>query len=207
MKAATCLFLAAAMFAPDGRADSPLEPVTDPAELAAFGLPPDAANTMRLVADPNTPVEPRGVGTFHAVTGDDFQMAASDAPYRTDGNSYLYCSAGETSRIASATIEIPAGRRLTYLDLWGRDDSAADVVSAVLFSTCHASGGPGAPSNTILATVTSAGQSGTFFAHEPVPEYHADPAHCSYSINLLLGTEGPCEGDALLLSKVRVGWN
>lgn len=207
MKAATCLFLASAMLALDGHADSRLETVTDPVALAEVGLPPDAINTMRLVADATLPDAPRGVGGgSHAVTGDDFQMAASDAEYQTDGRSYLYCSAGETSLIASAAIHVPAGRRLAFIDLWGRDDSPSDVVSATLFSTCHPSEGPGAPANTILATVTSTGQSGTFFADEPIPEHDADPLHCSYSINLQLGSAGPCEGDALLMSKVRLVW-
>jgi len=207
MNAATCLFLVGAMLALDSHADSHLEPVDDPAELAAVGLPPDAVDTLRLVADANAPDAPRGGGNFHAVTGDDFHMTSTDRQYQTDGNSYLYCNAGETGRIASAVIEVPAGRRIIYLDMWGKDDSAGDVVSATLFATCHPTVGPGAPGNLILATVTSAGQSGAFFADEVVPEYRADPDHCSYSINLLLGTDGLCEGDALLLSKVRVVWN
>lgn len=207
MKAATCFFLASAMLALDVHAGSRLEPVIGPDALAAVGLPPDARDTMRLVADAPTPDAPRGVGSYHAVTGEDFQMAASDAEYQTDGTSYLYCSAGETSRIASAVIHVPAGRSPMYLDMWGRDNSAADVVSASLYSTCHASDGPADPQNTLLATVTSAGHSGSFFADEPVPGHHADPAHCTYNINLQLGTAGTCEGTALVLYKVRVVWN
>jgi hypothetical protein len=207
MKAATCLFLASAMLALDGHADSRLEPLIDTGAMAAAGRPPDATHARRVVAHATVPGAPRGAGTYHAVTGDDFQMAASDAEYRSDGTSYLYCSTGEATRIASAVIHVPAGRSPTWLDMWGHDNSAADVVSASLYSTCHASDGPDDPQNTVLATVTSAGQSGPFFADEPVLGYHADPAHCTYSINVQLGTAGTCEGTALVLYKVRVAWN
>lgn len=204
MRITTCIVLAGALLALDGHAGSHAEPVTDPAELAALGLPPDAAGTMRLVADAGTPTRPRGSGTAHAVTGDDFKMASTDSAYHTDGRSHLWCAAGESTRIASAAIEVPAGRRFAYLDLWGLDESATDDITAVLYSTCHASDGPGAPSNTVLATVTSAGNSGAFFTYEMIPDQPADPAHCTYSINLLLGANGTCEGPALTLYKVRV---
>ena len=39
-----------------------------------------------------------------------------------------------------------------------------------------------------------------------VPTHYADPEQCAYSINLLLGTAGTCEGAALLVSKLRVVW-
>ena len=204
MKITTCIVLAGAMLALDAHAGSHAEPVTDPAELAALGLPPDAIGAMRLVASAGAPAVPRGSGTPHAVTGDDFKMASSDSAYHTDGRSHLWCPAGESYRIASAAIDVPAGRRFAYLDLWGVDESATNDITAILYSTCHPPGGPGGPSNMVLASVTSDGAPGAFFAYATIPDHAADPAHCTYSINLLLGASGTCEGTALVLHKVRV---
>ncbi len=147
-----------------------------------------------------------GVGSY-SVTGDDFQLASTTAPYQTDGTGHFYCDAGAPTRIASAAVHIPAGRRLAYLDLWGDDDSASDFISATLYATCHASDAPGGALNSSLATVTSEGHSGLFFEDAMVPTHYADPEQCAYSINLLLGTAGTCEGAALLVSKLRVVWN
>lgn len=155
--------------------------------------------------DPAPRVPAGGSGSY-SVTGDDFHLASTTAPYHTDGLGHLYCESGASIRIASAAVHIPAGRRLAYLDLWGRDDSPSDIVSATLYATCHASDAPGDALNTTLATVTSEGHSGLFFEDSTVPTHYANPEQCAYSINLQLGLSGACEGDALLVSKVRVVW-
>jgi hypothetical protein len=138
--------------------------------------------------------------------GDDFRMAATFSAYDTQGNGYLYCPAGASVRVASAAVNLPADRRVEYLDLWGVDNSAGDILGATLFATCHASDAAGSPGNTVLAEVDSNGISGAFFRDSAIPEYFADPEHCAYTINLVFGEDGTCEGDALLLHKVRVTW-
>lgn len=211
MKPASCVLVAAALASLPALAETRRERVTDPAELVAFGFAADATRVWRIVDDElprERPTDVDGVpaGRSFAMTGDDFRMASTSADYGTEGYGYLYCPSGSAVRVASATVDVPAGHRLAYLDLWGTDDSTAEDLSASLIATCHTSDAAGSPNNFVLAEVDSAGLSGDFFQDTLIPEHFANPEQCAYAINLVFG-DGFCEGTDLMLQKVRVSWS
>lgn len=213
MKFTSCFLFIGALVSLHAAADPRRERVEDPAQLTAMGFAADATNVWRLVDDDMSHAEDVRaidgvpVGQSYSMTGDDFRMAATFSDYDTDGNGYLYCPSGAAVRVASASVDVPADHRLLYLDLWGEDDSTGDVLRATLIATCHATDGAGSPNNLVLAEVDSSGLSGDFFQDTAIPEHYANPEQCAYAINLILGEDGTCEGDALTLQKVRVTWS
>ena len=186
--------------------------VSNPAELAAMGFPATAVNVWRLPNDSTDPGLPdraplgsTPTNASYAMTGEDFVTISSLSDYNSAAYGHLYCPTGATSRIASASVNVPTDRRLFFLDMWGRDASATQDMSATLYATCQPADGAGTPNNFVLAEVTSPAivGDGDFFEFDTVSETYFDPQRCGYSVNLVLGS-GTCVGSDLTLYKVRV---
>ncbi len=154
---------------------------------------------QRAAGAATTSPRPQGtsVDQYANLTGDDFHMAASTAAYTTFGNSSLACSASGGVRIASATLHVPDGASLDWLDVFGNDGAASDDLKVWLYKTCGFS-----PSNSALAEVVSSGATGDFFKFASIAGHRVDNEQCTYSINLMLG-EGTCN-TSLKLYKIRV---
>ena len=211
MKLAPCLFLLGIAVGTCA-AESRIEAVDDPVQLAALGFAPDATDVWRRVDDADPETRPMRdidgiIPPTHAysIIGDDFQMTSSASDYSTGGNGALSCPTGQSVRIASATVRVPDGKRLAYIDMWGSDASPTENITASLFATCQLSGGAGNPSNIILASVQSSGAPGNYFNFATIPEHYVDTERCAYTINLQLGS-GICQGADLRSYKVRVIW-
>src|SRR5690606_10172051 len=124
MKLAPCLFLLG-LAVGTCAAESRIEAVDDPVQLAALGFAPDATDVWRRYNDADPyPRRLRAndgiIAPSHAysIIGGDFQMTSSASDYSTGGNGALSCPTGQSVRIASATVRVPDGKRLAYIDMW-----------------------------------------------------------------------------------------
>ncbi len=215
MKLARSFLIAALMLSLPAAGEALRVPVTDPATLLALGLPADATGVWRLL-DTNPPPSvassdrsglPAVDGISFSMTGDDFVQLTSGSLYDTDGQSSMYCRSASPGqgRLLSAAVQVPDGRRLEYLDLFGSDTSAAEDIGASLFATCYIA--DATLTQGIIAQTTSTGlPPGEFSTYVAIPEYYADTRECSYSIVVNLGIGATCEDAALKLRKVRLVW-
>ncbi|MCK9539528.1 hypothetical protein [Dokdonella sp.] len=120
----------------------------------------------------------------------------------------LYCLSGATDPFATATLDLPDQARITYLDVFGLDNTATENMSVFLMSTCRGFGDTSTPTTTILGSTSTAGTPGDFvvtldLSGAPVV---VDRGVCRYFARVRLSSSisGPCVGGALFLDKVRV---
>ena len=216
MKLAYALIATAALASSSVIAQSRHVPVQDPAELAAAGFAPDAANVWRLLdtepARNSRPLDPEGgaptVDTSTTVTAEDFQQKASNGQYQAMSYAQLQCDTG--SPYFNANLRLPSGKRLEYLDVWGRNTSAFPI-RTTMFSACKADDTPGTTINTIIGQYTSAAPgTGGYSTWVTLPDgVFTDTEHCAYEITISFGDPATftCQGSTQVFYKARVVWD
>ena len=216
MKLAYALIATAALASTNAIAQSRLVPVQDPAELAAAGFPPDAANVWRLLdtktASNSRPLDPEGgaptVDTSTIVTAEDFHHKLSNGQYQAVAYAQLQCDTG--SPYFNANLRLPSGKRLKYLDVWGKNTSAFPIKTTLL-SACKADDTPGMTTNLILGQYTSAAPgTGGYSSWVELPAgVFTDTKHCAYEITISFGDPATftCQGSSQIFYKARVVWD
>lgn len=196
-------------------AQSRLVPVHDPAELAAAGFPPGTDKVWRLLdTQPDRPAtrpdQAAGsslVNTSTTVTAEDFQQSQSNGQYQAADYSQLQCSGG--SPFFHASVRLPSGKRLKYLDVWGKNTSAFPITTTLL-SVCKADDNPGTTNNTIIGQyISPAPGAGGYSDWVTLPAgIYTDTRHCAYMILAALGDSSyACLGSSQVFYKARVVWD
>lgn len=116
------------------------------------------------------------------VTGHHFRGFSSDFNGSTWIGGGLLCWTGSTNRTALARLDIPHGRKINYLRLWGYDNSSTGDLRANLWESCLPDIAPSAsPTITQLGTVTSSGAPGNFTLVSALSPIRTANAHvCTY---------------------------
>ncbi|MBX3725902.1 MAG: hypothetical protein KF823_08290 [Xanthomonadales bacterium] len=206
-------------------AEPAYEWITDPAELAARGFDADAPPIKRLIpAEDNRSFEERlaerqamedaiksssEVGgravRWAAVQGNDFKFLNEGALYNVS-NFWLHGLAGTPNRFADAPITLRDDKRISFLDVWTNDTSAAQGVDVALYRTCHPAFTAGTPDVTELAVVEAGAFSGgTRFQFVSVPGMvYVDNPLCTYFVRARFSDFDA--GSSVQLQKVRVVW-
>ena len=139
--------------------------------------------------------------------GSVFSGRTSNYQYQSFGSHTSYCTSGSSERFADASLNLPSGSMITFIDVFGLDSSSSADLTAFLFEICQ---GPstGAPVMTNLGQVSSSGSSGNFrttinLAASPVA---VESYSCKYIIRASMApaSAGGCVGGDILLDKARV---
>lgn len=204
------------LFQMQADADSRLEPITDPTEIAALGIPANSEPVWRLVGPISGQARdllapeggPSGINLSSTVSAEDFQPFRSTYAYSEMPLSQLTCPTGTGSGIFYAPIELPDDRELLYLDIWASDIDASDDIRAYLIQSCTTSDNPQTPINTVLGQIQYATSGGNYFQYVQIPDNtFTNTKRCAYTIVINLDVAAnTCSGSDLIFYKARVEW-
>ena len=133
---------------------------------------------------------PTGIGWVSALG---YELRGRSGPYQyeaTTESGAQWCTG--TERFADARLDVPHNVNITYLRLWGFDNSADHDVAAILFRSCLPSLSAGPMENTNLGTVTSTGVPGLFTEVIPISTDPTNTNLCSYFVRARFGDD--CAG-------------
>lgn len=163
------LILMAAAVGCCGNAEAlqPSTHVASAAERAAAGI--EGMDAVMRVRDPapasslRAPHAPVGVTPNYATRiGSAFSGRTSDFDYFTLTPS-LACQSGSSEKFADATLNLPYGVRVQYLDVFAFDISSTADMQVYLFSACQATASTSDPVLTQLGSVSTSGAAGNAF--------------------------------------------
>lgn len=165
---------------------------------------------MPLTSVPRTRHEPLG-SSWKLLTrfGVAFNGRNSDFAFGAQTPS-IYCPSGTSERFADATLDLPDGSGIQFVDVFGRDVSSTDDLTVFLFSVCQADSPLGAPDTTVLGSTNSTGNAGNFVA---VLDLSAAPPvvsaySCRYFARVSMADpSGGCAGPSIYLDKVRITYS
>lgn len=149
-------------------------------------------------------------GLSHAlevsVDGRDFQPYINGATYAESSAGNLTCTG--SANLFMAQLPLPAHSielDLKQLAIWGGDVSSNNA-TVKLIKYCQAEFTPSTPVTTILADVSSSGNSGNYYSAQAMNLRVDDQGTCVYTLLAELGFN-TCGGSALSLGRVRVRYD
>ncbi len=181
------------------------------AERSAAGIEETTAIVMVREPVVSTALEaertPQGGAFSQWLTRPGIVFAGINSEYAYSGEPpSMQCPSGGTEVFATTTLDLPESARITFIDVFGYDNSASDNVTLFLISACQNLGE--AFVYTVLGEASSSGTPGNTvftlnFAGSPVD---IDRYRCRYlaRVRMASGVNGPCVGGALFLDKARV---
>jgi hypothetical protein len=199
-----------------------VEKISDPLALHARGFDPNGPPIYRLVqsADERSldaRIEEREqleaqralAGprshevSWVSVQATDFQFLRDQNLYTTQGNHTLSCLP-TANRFADAPVHLARNRRLLYLDVWTRDDSADHDVDVALYQACQPLFAGGVPEITELGLIQGSGSPGERFQWINLPDVQVQNRTCTYWVRAMFSS---CAGNTdVQVQKVQVIW-
>lgn len=193
------------------------------ASCNASGLTRPASQAERLAAgfdDPDTVVLVQshrpGEGDLRTpAAGFDYQTRIGTAfvgrssGYASTGEPpSVACTTGTTEIFASATLDLPDGAQIRYVDTFGYDSNESNDLRTFLMSLCQGTYEAGTPAYVLHGDIQSSGSPGNFVSiidldGDPLP---VDRASCKYIVRARFATLEQCVGGSIFLDKMRVGY-
>lgn len=184
------------------------------AERSAMGFDdPDAVVMIRQHGVSSN--EQRDRSLTGILTGNQYQTRIGLAfKGRTSGFEFMgnpppsmACQAGSPEVFADATLDLPDGASIEFIDVFGLDSSTTDDLTMFLFSVCQSTfdGNPQTPTN--LGSISTSGNPGNTAVTLVVnPNVVVDRYSCRYFLRARMATSGagPCVGASLYLDKARI---
>ena len=205
-------------------AQAPIEeriPITDPDELAALGLPRDAANVYQWSkADPTRGRPKAGAVAVDVQAPDTWGTAAGSTTvmgyelsneYETWVQRYpegTYCAdgGGTAAQRAMAQLQIPEGAALAQLQLWAYDAAPTYGVTFDLYEFCQAAGFNPA-TTTLVGSADTFGAIGHYYGFTPLNGYRVNNRDCGYTVRVVFAQPNQvCSGQDLQVQKFQVSW-
>lgn len=189
----------------------------------AIGLSRPATQAERLAAgfdDPDTVVLvqshlPGATGTRAPAGGFDYQtrigtvFVGRSGDYAFDGEPpSVSCPGGTPEVFATASLDLPDGAQIRYVDTFGYDGSDSNSLRTFLISLCQGTFESGPPAYVLHGDAASIGNPGNFVS---VIDLDAEPlsvdrTSCQYLVRARFATLEQCVGSAIFLDKMRVGY-
>jgi hypothetical protein len=118
------------------------------------------------------------------------------------------CTSGTTEIFASATLDLPDGAQIRYVDTFGFDSDGSNDLRTFLVSLCQGTYEAGEPVYVLHGDVQSSGSPGNFVS---IIDLDADPlpvsrGSCKYIVRARFAALEQCVGGSIFLDKMRVGY-
>lgn len=193
--------------------------VTDPAELAAIGMPRDARHVYRWTgADARrarrAPAAP-STQTWGTATGFTTASSLDLVPEHhsglMQGTERAYCplgyGGGAFAQEALIQLQLPEGAALGYLEVWGNDEDPTYGLTVRVFEFCQAVGFD-PPTTTLIGSIDSVGSAGPTYDATPLNGYPVNNRDCGYSARVIfIPGNVSCHSDQIQFRKLAVLWD
>lgn len=118
------------------------------------------------------------------------------------------CPGGTPEIFATATLDLPDGAHIRYVDTFGYDSSTSSNLRTFLLSFCQGTYESAPPTYVLHGDAQTIGSAGNALsiidlAADPLP---IDRASCQYLVRMRFSSSEQCIGSAIFLDKVRVGY-
>ena len=189
-----------------------LVPLT-PAEAEAVGLDAADGSMYRNIAVyPDVEFVPAKQinGTTQSLTlsAREQRGGGSDA-FLNETADGRWCESGSTNAFGDIMMQLPHGNLVTSMRIWGLDASASNLTVS-LIERCTPNNTSGSVFTSIIASLTSTGNSGNFSLVTAIGANNSiDNDACSYTLRTRYSTPGDpniCAGSPLRLQKIRMGY-
>lgn len=181
----------------------------DPDERVAAGFD-DPETIVRI--QPHLPGNtgargPTGSFDYQTRIGTAFVGRSSDYAFSGEPPS-VSCPSGNPEIFATASLDLPDGAEIRYVDTFGYDASESSNLRTFLISVCQGTYASDPPTYVVHGDVQTSGSPGNVLSiidldAEPLP---VDRASCQYLVRARFATLDQCVGSAIFLDKVRVGY-
>jgi hypothetical protein len=207
---ATSLAITAAVFAIAGTCGAAgLSRPADPAERLAAGF--DDPGTIVLmqshVAGATGARAPAGSFDYQTRIGTAFVGRTSAFAFSGNPPS-TSCPSGNPEIFATASLDLPDGALIRYVDTFGYDVSESSNLRTFLISLCQGTYESAPPTYVVHGDVQTSGSPGDVVS---IIDLDADPlpierASCQYLVRARFSSSDQCVGGTIFLDKVRVGY-
>lgn len=185
------------------------------AERIAMGFDDPNAVVMVRESKPATSQQrdltPKGILTgnqYQTRVGLAFEGRTSDFEFVGNPPPSMACKAGNTEVFADATLDLPDGASIEFVDVFGLDASTTDDLTMYLFSVCQNTFDGAQPFPTNLGDVSTSGNPGdTTVTLVVSPNVVVDRFSCRYFVRAKFATTAPCVGASLYLDKARIQYD